>query len=663
MQINKITAHPTVDFAAEELKKYLRMMMPDCGEIPIFYCPKATDGFRLGLMTDFGLDVSQAQDLELDDILHVDTDTQGGIIAGSNPRSVLLAVYRYLQENGCRWLFPGIDGEYIPMQNVRPVRYHKMADCRFRGQCNEGAEFQQNMMEVIDFTPKIGLNVFMLEFFNPKIYYNKYYDHEGNPSREPEPVNSTTTLQWKRQCEAEIAKRGLQFHDMGHGWTCDPFGIDSVNAWDEGYTVTVPQEAIPCLAMINGKRGLNPKSSDPTCTNACMSNPAARKRMVDHVADYAAGHRNVDHLHVWLADGYNNHCECPACQEKLPSDWYVMLMNELDEELTQRGLSTRIVFICYVDTSWPPQELSLHNPKRFTLLVAPITRDYTLPISPDVSRVTYPPYQHNQNKLFESGDQYVAAGRDWQKKCGVEAMLYEYHFYISQYFDPGVLSFAKGVYQDILGYRANGLQGLINDCSQRSFWPNGFAFWVYGQTLFDTSVSFDALLEDYFSHAYGEDWRRVVELLEKISGLMDRRYLHGQLSANKKVGKFFNPAMAEKLHQVPQVLDAYLPFLQANKTMPYRAQTVAYRLLILYTKYLRGLGEALEIKATGDGEKAREQFIAFLKDFGHHEVAVERYFDQYMFYLGMNERIFKRMEDKAAMDGALFGAREKKEEA
>ena len=60
--IRKISAHPTIDFAAEELKKYLRMMMPHCGEIPILSDGSAGDGFRLGLMSDFGLDVSDAQD-------------------------------------------------------------------------------------------------------------------------------------------------------------------------------------------------------------------------------------------------------------------------------------------------------------------------------------------------------------------------------------------------------------------------------------------------------------------------------------------------------------------------------------------------------------------------------------------------------------------------
>ena len=102
--INKIRANHVIDFAAEELKKYMRMMMPRCGEIAIELAPDAADGYRLGLMSDFGLDTSEAEDIELDDILHIDTDEQGGIIAGSNPRSVLLAVYRFLTINGCRWL-------------------------------------------------------------------------------------------------------------------------------------------------------------------------------------------------------------------------------------------------------------------------------------------------------------------------------------------------------------------------------------------------------------------------------------------------------------------------------------------------------------------------------------------------------------------------------
>ena len=80
LTIKKITSATPVDFAAEELKKYLRMMMPCCGEIEISYDPEAKDGFRLGLMSDFGLDTSDASDLDLDDVVYIDCGAEGGII-------------------------------------------------------------------------------------------------------------------------------------------------------------------------------------------------------------------------------------------------------------------------------------------------------------------------------------------------------------------------------------------------------------------------------------------------------------------------------------------------------------------------------------------------------------------------------------------------------
>ena len=48
--IQKIRADHTIDFAAEELKEYLRMMMPEGGDIPISFNPEAKEGFRLGLL-------------------------------------------------------------------------------------------------------------------------------------------------------------------------------------------------------------------------------------------------------------------------------------------------------------------------------------------------------------------------------------------------------------------------------------------------------------------------------------------------------------------------------------------------------------------------------------------------------------------------------------
>lgn len=633
--INKITSHHVVDFAAEELKKYLRMMMPRCGEIDIAYRPDATDGFRLGLMQDFGLDIGEAKDTDLDDILHVDTDSTGGIIAGSNPRSILLAVYKYLTLNGCRWLFPGIDGEVIPTKQVEATKYHKMADCRYRGQCNEGAEYQPNMMEAIDFTPKIGLNIFMIEFDNPKYYYDCYYDHKSNPHREAEPITPETVLQWKRQCEAELSKRGLQLHDMGHGWTAEPFGLDTTDGWVPG-NEDAGKEKLQYMAQIDGVRKLD--GGVALCTNFCMSNKEARAIVADSIADYAASSTNVDYIHVWLADGAHNHCECDECRKMTPSDWYIVLMNDVDERLTARGLKTRIVFICYLDTTWAPERMRLNNPDRFSLLVAAITRNYYEPVARNINTdgIALTPFELNKSPFPASANEHLAHAKNWRAACPVPSLVYEYHFHLIQYKDLGLFGFAKLVYDDVLGYKSNGYDGIIEDCTQRAYFPNGFSFYVYASTLFDTSLKFEDLKEDYFRHAYGEDYKQVIAFFEQLESVADFKFLTGGMSVDTEKSLFYNPDYAASLARIPTVIDEFSPFVMAHRSMPKRAQTVAYKLLRRYLEYCKGMSRAFVLKAEGKGADAQAVYYDFFEDFGKYELEIEPWFDHHMISFGMN---------------------------
>lgn len=623
--IYKITSHPVVDFAAEELKKYLRMLMPRCGEIPISYAPAAKGGFRLGLMADFGLDTAEATDIDLDDIVHIDTGETGGVIAGSNMRSVLLAVYKYLTLNGCRWLYPGVDGEFIPIRNIQPTFYHKMADCRYRGQCNEGAESQQAMLETIDFSPKVGLNVYMLEFDNPTVYYNRYYNHSANTqNREPEPVSPDTVLQWKRACEAEIAKRGLQFHDMGHGWTAEAFGIDSKGGWSSQKGCYVPPESVQYLAEINGERKVF--LDIPLNTNFCMSNPEARRIVTKAVCDYAQENPHVDYLHVWLADWQKNHCECAACREKTPSDWYVVLLNDIDAELTRRRLGNRIGVAVYSDTAYEPTCEYIKNPDRFFLILGAIARSYTYSVPKD-PKAELTPFVLNKSGRIQSMEEYIVRLKLWQEKAPSPAIAYEYHFWKHQFYAPGVLSFAKRLYEDARSYRENGLAGMIQDGSQRCFFPNGLSFYVYAGTLFDSSLTLEALVEDYLIHAYGEMADRVKAFFEKVEALMPQSYVEARHSQKREKSQYFSPEMAEKLSQVKPLVESFAAELAACKNMPYRAQTVSVRLLLRYLTYLQGFADCLILKAEGKDEEAKESAKAFWDDFGKYELEMERYYD------------------------------------
>ena len=633
--IYKIASNTVVDFAAEELKKYLRMMMPRCGDITIEYKPDATEGFRLGLMTDFGLSIAEeTQEPELDDIVHIDTDENGGIIAGSNYRSVLLAVYEYFKKNGCRWLFPGVDGEFIPMQDVVPVQYHKMADLRYRGQCNEGAESQQIMMESIDFTPKLGLNCYMIEFDIPKIYYDWYYSHRYNDeNREPEPVSQTEVLQWKRVCEVEFAKRGIRMHDMGHGWNAEPFGISSVGGWNREHDNPVPEETRQYLAMLNGVRGL--KDGVALNTQFCMSNPKARKIVVDYICKYAETATNVAHLQVSLADGQKGHCECEECQKMRPSDWYVILLNELDEEMTARNLPSRISFGVYSDVAYEPLHGRIKNPSRFVMDFAPITRSYTYsaPIRPRVEKLT--PYVRNVSGRLGTLEESLHRFDLWRERAGCDTYVYEYHFWKHQFYAPGVLSFAKRIREDILAYRDNDFMGIVEDASQRCYFPNAFSLYVYGAVLFDNSLTVEELMEDYFSHAYGDQWQTVVEYLKEIDRLMPQTYLENLHTAPVPTN-FYKPEMEAQLLSVEEAVKKYAAFFDEHKNMPHRVQTVAMRLMRHHVDFCVGYAKFMAIKCLGKDAQAKEAQEAFLREFGKRELGMEHYYDHFMAVNALN---------------------------
>ena len=69
----------------------------------------------LGLFSDFPEVEADGDGADADAYL-VRVGADGGIVAGTNARSVLLGVYRYLTELGFRWVRPGADGEFVPAQ-------------------------------------------------------------------------------------------------------------------------------------------------------------------------------------------------------------------------------------------------------------------------------------------------------------------------------------------------------------------------------------------------------------------------------------------------------------------------------------------------------------------------------------------------------------------
>lgn len=623
-QIYKLSSSEPVDFAASELKKYLRMMMPEQGEIDIAYDPNAKTGFRLGLLQEFGLP-NEAEDPDLDDIVHIDTDEMGGILAGSNPRSVLFAVYRFLKCNGCRFLFPGTDGEYIPRKTVAPTKYHKMADHRLRAHTTEGDPSLEQALQYIDYQTKNEMNAYGLSQIY--IYHSRYYAHRYNEhNRPPEPVSRELVEQWQALCEAELIKRGAILRLGGHMWAAMSAGFDPKDnpLYVKGKK-EVPEELRSKLAMMNGVRGL--RNNNPHFTNLCWSQPENRSNYAKFIAQKVRENRQFAMIGISMADTSHNHCECEACQQYRPSDFMVMIVNEVDEILTKEGIKTKLFFSDYIDMAFPPSKERIKNPSRFAFQHAAITRNYTESLTADSVIPEPKPYVRNNWEVPRSVEECMSYYLAWRKNFPCTGVSYEYHFWVHQYRDPGMLTFARRIYEDNMALKHFDINGCVEDGSNKSFFPNGFADHIFCASMWDRELSYEAELEDYFSHIYGPDWKLVKEYLENISAAFDHAYMCGERSADVAKGELYNPEHAKDLEKVRQYAADIRALVETHLAMPTRPQTVCWRLLRRHAQWCEGLAEAFIEKCLGNNEKAVELFAQFTKEFGQYDFQLERYFD------------------------------------
>ena len=549
--------HPTVRYAAEELQKYLTEATGRAAEFGECCCNEDALDIHVGLSSDIeGVGSVDVPDPALDDAIDLVMFGEGGYIAGPNPRSVLLSVYRYLTEVGCRWVRPGRDGEYVPHVDSLPnVEVHEAPSYRHRGVCIEGFSGLEHVIGMIDWLPKLGFNGYFIQFREAHEFFDRWYTHAGNPHMQGEPISVDQAREFTAAAVAEIKKRDMLYHAVGHGWTCEPFGMSGLGwACSEGEP---PAEVAQYLAEVNGERKL--WHGVPINTNLCYGNAKAREMVTDEIVSYSETHPEIDILHFWLADGSNNHCECELCRDTRPSDFYVQMCNELDKKLTAKGLKTRIVFLIYVDLLWPPEKEKIANPDRFILMFAPITRTYSEPYTVEEPLPPIPPFVRNKLTFPRGVAENIALLRAWQNDFPGDSFDFDYHMMWDHFRDPGYIPVAKILSQDIRGLKDIGLDGYVSCQVQRAFFPTGLPMTVLGRDLWNRQIPYDQIAEDYFASAFGPDGKLAQGYLESISYLFDPTYLRGETPK-------ICPGNADDLAKIPEVVDAFLPTVEQNLT-------------------------------------------------------------------------------------------------
>lgn len=607
------SCHETLVFASQELKYYLNQA--GLADIDIFPMAQATHpGIYLGTASElaarFNLSIQASP---WDDAFEIDIQAGTGFIAASNPRSVLFGVYAFLRSLGFDWPNPQTQ-VYHPKSKLKPdrlcFRCRQAGAFRHRGIVLEGANASSNVLDMIAWLPKLYYNSYFIQFQTPYTFFANWYKHVGNPYLTPGDFPLEEAIRIKKTMETELKRRDLLYHGVGHAWTSESIGIKGLGWEPQEVSLTETQRA--CLAQVKGQRQLFEGIS--LNTNLCYSNPQALDLFASQVISYMKENPATDFLHIWLADGFNNFCECPHCLDKLPADQYIDLLNHLDRALHQEHIPVKLVFLIYYDLMWPPQNKKLVNPDRFVLMFAPISRTYETSYA-DVKAI--PPifsYHKNQIRLPHSVAENLSYLKAWQDQFSGDSFVFDYPLGRAHYGDPGYMKIAKTIFRDIRSLKKLKLQGYLSCQEQRCFFPHALPNYVMGLALWDESLSFDQICQDFFYHTYGPKAGELWPLLEKISYAFNTDYWNHVISHHQPWYADQLGVVASYANQLEAITGHALRSLDPSLEDQADSLCLAYyqnwKILSYLPEYLRLMSQALAAKASGQGQAALSAFQA-----------------------------------------------------
>jgi len=351
----------------------------------------------------------------------------------------------------------------------------------------------------------------------------------------------------------------------------------------------------------------------------------------------------VDYLHVWLADGHNNHCECENCKDRRPADFYVDLLNRIDEVMTERGIDTKIVFLIYVDLLWEPLESKIKNQDRFVLMYAPITRTYSNSMSEaedfDASKLV--PYVKNKITLPSNVGENIARLRMWQKDFDGDSFVFDYHYMWDHFKDPGYYKMAEVLFDDMKNLDKFGLNGMVSCQNQRVYFPTGLGMTAMAEALWDKNKKFEDVARDYFLKAYGDEGISVMDYMAKLSELFDPPYLRGEREV-------VNAESAAKFAEIPFVVDEFSEVIAKNIIAGENgeleaAQLASWDILTYHGELCKLMAKMLEYLARGMDKQAEEMKDTVKSYARMHESELHDIFDVCLFISTLDRHIFKRI--------------------
>ena len=537
--------------AAEELVKYGRgawRITENPGEADLILHSENTDRFQ----DSFSL---KSRDGKL-------------YITGSNARSVLYGVYKYLKHFGFAFLYPGPEGEVIPENpafTVDGFDLTESASRTFRGMAfrpfyitHDPAKEDEVLAEAFDllgFMAKNQYNLFFMEGFDEVRPGDKYSVVDGvHPLQHVEFLHNGKT--WEERCRiarlqysvVEEARRyGMLIERGGHGWN---YGVPEHYAVNHHISLEDAKKQLKAKGKVNEQAEV----AVSTWFQLCIGEEEVRQIYADHIIDFLVEHRGeADIAAIWMGDGYDNKCQCEKCIKQPFSDLYLDIFRRVALKAKKVLPELTLECLIYFETLEPPTRNWLEGLDNVILNLAVWRQCFFHKLDDPACRLPdwIPDYRNNRthdspnDKRIINYDQYLPY-ENWRKmvKNDIKCLVFNY-ITLGPDCDRHFMSYDLKPLLDnsLADFDRLNIDGMV-DCQCHCSWDKPANLQLYGAgRMLWNKADHDTgrIRRELFEALYGEKAEAVSAYCDKMSALLlSCGDYHHSLSKD--------PALQKKLH-------------------------------------------------------------------------------------------------------------------
>ena len=435
-----------VVLAADELQRYAERMSGT--RLPV-KTSRRSPANLLGI----GVNEASLPDAESpggeDDAFRIKVTAQGLALAGATPRSTLYAAYELLERLGCRWYFPGQDGEHVPAARTLTLPVSDTV--------SEAAFASRGMVE----DARLGAG--------EPAWDNRIAEDAGiflvwMARNRMNAYRNTSTLDRR-----EFERRGV------------------VTRW--GSSHSIPRMLDKALFAVKPELfRMDQTGKRVPDGNVCVTNPETVRLCAQVVMDFFRQNPQADSYPVVGQDIWGGAwCSCEKCRIYSPSEQNVALINGIQEILRKNNVKGRCSYSAYRDTL------------RYDLKKVKLDRE---------ARVGYAPRERSYGQALsdassERNRRFWRNLQNWRRNhAGPLGVSDYYHDCILFYSVPAHT--VQVIAQDARDYAKLNARSITSFMMGRYSWyAYGPSLYVFARTAWDPSLDPDSLLDELARDQYG----------------------------------------------------------------------------------------------------------------------------------------------------------------